>query len=308
MPFSDPIVAGTTLIRRAIQSVDYVAGVSGWIIERNGDAEFNDAVFRGTIEASTMISDDPVADERVKITEGEVSLRKKSDDSVIATLRPSDPASTAVLETDIAQLVLPTGDTVAGTLTLSASDADSMLIEALNAGGLAGIDINCDLELNLTTGSSGRISAQTLSLKRHRIYRGAAQSIPNNTSTTVVFNTVHGTGNAGTLNTGTGVFTITEEGLYLVGATVVFAGNGTGRREMNINHSGSIIGNDDDSPAGTTADRALSAVALNLFSVNDTIDVDVFQNSGAALNINGGAYVGNNSRFWIVRLGTQNLL
>lgn len=45
--FSDPIVGGQTLIRRAIKSPDYIAGVSGWSINRDGTAEFSNALVRG---------------------------------------------------------------------------------------------------------------------------------------------------------------------------------------------------------------------------------------------------------------------
>lgn len=49
MAFSDPIVAGVTLVRTAIQSANYVPGVSGWAIFQNGDSEFNDGTFRGDL-------------------------------------------------------------------------------------------------------------------------------------------------------------------------------------------------------------------------------------------------------------------
>lgn len=49
--FENPVVAGTTLIREAIISPDYVPGVSGWAIFADGTAEFNDATMRGAIEA-----------------------------------------------------------------------------------------------------------------------------------------------------------------------------------------------------------------------------------------------------------------
>lgn len=49
--FSDPILTGDgTLIRAAEKSVDYQPGVSGWQIERDGDAEFNNLTARGTVE------------------------------------------------------------------------------------------------------------------------------------------------------------------------------------------------------------------------------------------------------------------
>lgn len=50
----NPIVGSTVLRRPAIQSPDYVAGVSGWIIRVDGSVEFNDGTFRGTITAGTF--------------------------------------------------------------------------------------------------------------------------------------------------------------------------------------------------------------------------------------------------------------
>lgn len=47
MTFSNPIVGGTTLIRPAIHSPDYDPGVSGWTINKDGSAEFNNVVIRG---------------------------------------------------------------------------------------------------------------------------------------------------------------------------------------------------------------------------------------------------------------------
>lgn len=49
MPFTNPIVAGTKLVRSAIQSPDYVAGVSGWSINRDGTAEFAELLARGEL-------------------------------------------------------------------------------------------------------------------------------------------------------------------------------------------------------------------------------------------------------------------
>src|SRR5260370_8988036 len=52
------ILAGTSLARAAIQSPDYVPGVSGWSIFQNGDVEFNSGTFRGTLAAATFIGND----------------------------------------------------------------------------------------------------------------------------------------------------------------------------------------------------------------------------------------------------------
>lgn len=50
-PFSNPIVGGGgELVRNRIVSRNYVPGVSGWVIERDGDAEFNDVTVRGQLD------------------------------------------------------------------------------------------------------------------------------------------------------------------------------------------------------------------------------------------------------------------
>jgi hypothetical protein len=55
MSFQNPITGGQgALIRPAIKSPNFVEGVSGWSIDRNGDAEFNNGTFRGVVTASTF--------------------------------------------------------------------------------------------------------------------------------------------------------------------------------------------------------------------------------------------------------------
>lgn len=50
--WSDPIAANDgSLIFPAIKSPNYVAGTAGWIVKRNGDVEFNNAVIRGSVSA-----------------------------------------------------------------------------------------------------------------------------------------------------------------------------------------------------------------------------------------------------------------
>lgn len=50
MTFENSILAGETLVRDSIQSENYVAGSSGWSIDRNGNAEFNNVDLRGILE------------------------------------------------------------------------------------------------------------------------------------------------------------------------------------------------------------------------------------------------------------------
>jgi hypothetical protein len=59
MSFSNPVTGGQgALIRPAIKSPNYLTGVSGWTINRDGSAEFNNGVFRGTVTASTFLGTD----------------------------------------------------------------------------------------------------------------------------------------------------------------------------------------------------------------------------------------------------------
>ncbi len=53
MTFTDPIVGGESkLVRTAIESPNYVPGVSGWIVRKDGTAEFNNTVIRGSLRVT----------------------------------------------------------------------------------------------------------------------------------------------------------------------------------------------------------------------------------------------------------------
>jgi len=54
----NPVVGGTVLRRAAIQSPNYVPGVSGWTINQDGSVEFNNGLFRGTVTAATFVGTD----------------------------------------------------------------------------------------------------------------------------------------------------------------------------------------------------------------------------------------------------------
>jgi hypothetical protein len=51
LQFQNPIVAGTTLVREAIRSPNYVAGSAGWSINQDGTVEFSNGTFRGQVVA-----------------------------------------------------------------------------------------------------------------------------------------------------------------------------------------------------------------------------------------------------------------
>jgi hypothetical protein len=53
--FQDSNNAGNKIIAAALQSPNYAQGASGWTINRDGSAEFQNVLVRGTITASTII-------------------------------------------------------------------------------------------------------------------------------------------------------------------------------------------------------------------------------------------------------------
>jgi len=56
--FAHDVAGGDgTLVVPALKSPDYVHGVSGWAIFRNGSVEFNSGTFRGTVTAGTFEGD-----------------------------------------------------------------------------------------------------------------------------------------------------------------------------------------------------------------------------------------------------------
>lgn len=85
MGFSNPILgSGGALVRPAIKSPNYVAGTTGWMIGRNGDAEFNSAVIRGLLLASAFQT--AVDGERIEINvdeSGAIELYDSSDDLIL---------------------------------------------------------------------------------------------------------------------------------------------------------------------------------------------------------------------------------
>jgi hypothetical protein len=54
MNFSNPIVGGTSLIRNSIHSPDFITGVQGWTINKDGSVEFSNGTFRGTLVANSL--------------------------------------------------------------------------------------------------------------------------------------------------------------------------------------------------------------------------------------------------------------
>lgn len=103
--------------------------------------------------------------------------------------------------------------------------------------------------------------------------------------------------------------TAPQAGYYLVGATIEFAFNATGRRDVYIFHTvaggGSSVAVDQvagDAPANTVA-LDVSLGTLIHMAAGDYCEVLVLQNSGGNLNVAASTSTDENCVFWITRLG-----
>lgn len=107
------------------------------------------------------------------------------------------------------------------------------------------------------------------------------QSIPHNTDTLVAFNsTIYDGFNGGTSST---LQTIRRAGLYTVKASTSIAGNASGIRKIQINVNGAKEAN-----RITNANASATSIAISdtkRYSVGDTIEIIVSQDSGSALEI-----------------------
>jgi hypothetical protein len=107
--FEQPLTAGVVLLRSAIQSPNYVTGVSGWSVDQSGSAEFNNATFRGTLIAGggAVIIDSNGVD--VHSTVLNTRYRINTTGGFIASLNTADDGRYAKVTLDINANVGGTG-------------------------------------------------------------------------------------------------------------------------------------------------------------------------------------------------------
>lgn len=106
MGFRNAIVAGKKLVIDWIQSPNFITGVSGWIIRKDGSAEFLDITARGTITADQIKTSDVQTDPRIWIN------NPATDPNVILYYTDAQPDSTPIRE-----LAKITGPSVGATNT-----------------------------------------------------------------------------------------------------------------------------------------------------------------------------------------------
>lgn len=121
------------------------------------------------------------------------------------------------------------------------------------------------------------------------IVQTVVQSIPNNTDTAIILDTVENDNWGGWASGSPTRYTIQVPGVYLIGGQVVFAGNATNRRLgfIRVNGTTNIVGGGGDfNNNGSFACSAPAVPVPWFFNAGDYVELMGNQNSGGALNTN----------------------
>lgn len=149
------------------------------------------------------------------------------------------------------------------------------------------------LDANVTTGKLAPLSvtaAKVAALPATRVYHNINQTIPNSTLTALAFNTERY--DSDTMHdtvSNTGRITCKTAGIYALGATLQWAVNITGTRQIILRLNGATILAGDRRAAFAVDDVQQTLDTHYKLAVNDYIEVLVKQTSGAGLDVTAAA-------------------
>lgn len=148
------------------------------------------------------------------------------------------------------------------------------------------------------TGEGGGSSVITGTTPQCRVYNSANITIPNNALTALTFNSErYDTGAMHSTAVNTGRITIVTAGKYLVGACVQFDATTATALQCRIRLNGTTVITMVTDDGGTGADqKRLNPSCVYDFSAGDYIEVVVYQNSGANLNVS--TFENASPEFW----------
>jgi len=134
---------------------------------------------------------------------------------------------------------------------------------------------------------TGLITSQVAGVQRVRAYRTANQSITNNTETPVQFdNESYDTDTMHDNVTNNTRITFTTAGIYSISGNVVWAAGAGGRRNVTVKLNGTTYLVQQELPLSSTNDASGSFSLQHSFTAGDYIEVNVYQSSGGAINLN----------------------
>ena len=190
-------------------------------------------------------------------------------------------------------------DGPAGTLSLRTLGSGAQQAAAGNHGhshpSLSGIGANDHhAQVHALSGSdhSGTLAlGQYRSVPAARAYHNASQSIPNAALTALALNSERWDTDAMHDNvTSNSRLTVKTAGWYVVTAAVEFAANATGIRQLKLLLNGATPLAVLSQPASTGGNFTRQVVVTAYyFALTDWVEMEVFQDSGGALNVNSAA-------------------
>jgi hypothetical protein len=167
LEWADPIAAGDgSLVYPALKSPNYVAGVDGWKISRDGDAEFNDVTVRGTVEvdgnnSSFITIASPSGQPKISLMpENTVVGDTLQAASILAFTSPGVPEVDLIISSP--EMVAGSGEQASVTLRSVSTVSKSQLI--LNAGRLDMTATHTDVRLVSNSGAVNLISLTGVNL------------------------------------------------------------------------------------------------------------------------------------------------
>lgn len=222
-------------------------------------------------------------------TQSTTGLYKPSDNNLAITVAGDNKLNVGnTITTSTNPLVLPVGDLTNPSVAFAGStdtglysytaDTFSFVSNGTNVGTVSGQSttlLNNSVALNCFFSITGN----------------AAQSIPNNTVTTLTSSYWNGTPVLQGYGTdipsySNGIVTLPQTGIYICSYTVHFASNATGVRSSRIliNSNTSVDRAYTFADAVSVARTSFSNSFVEKFTAGDTVELAVYQNTGGALN------------------------
>lgn len=297
--FNNQIVGGIgKLIREWIQSPNFVTGVSGWSINKDGSAEFLNAVFRGqiVIESSAeaiLVYDGPAAF-------GNLILAISAASSVdpygnhypfgITVFETSSTLARYGLKSDTTAGQLDgyvESDSTSQIMAVKSETLDALNIINVKTGGAVSLLADSirigaqasTVDIVVTDGFPGRYSAQL-------IEPPSGQTVINNTGVQITGWTASRTNGVDNWDPLTGLWTCSDDGLwsftFSIGFTTWVAGS---RFILAMNRNGTATANSFARNDLKTEGGSMTLSARKYMFAGDTVNFRVLQATGGTITI-----------------------
>jgi hypothetical protein len=291
--FSDPIINGVNaLLREKIMSPDYIPGVSGWSINKDGTAEFSDVLARGDLSGSSLTIPAGAGPGTPRITIDATGINVYDAGGVVLTISPFF-VSLFLKQIDS----LPNGNT-----QLLMTDPQAILAVANGHGNV----VQFGFAQGVFAGFDTAVPSDTMHPGTFSIGRGAiggnyeeewtldqTQNFANGVVTLItnmaLINPLLFNDYLTMLNPVTGVWTCPVTGRYTVTLELDWASWAAARVQILMRNSVSaaIVGIFDT----TTTTGAATMTITKRFVAGDTYRFFAFQATGAARGVSGNAYL-----------------